>query len=154
MKNSIKVLAFGLLSIPGFASAEIEELSQAELRSAVAGGGMISTRQLIAGVENFTGGNVVDIRAFGADSSVIYRVIVHNDDGQVSTLIVNGVTGHAISEASQLGRQIAQAAAANRGNSQIGNAGRSASARGRGNANNNGNGNRGGNGGSDNGKGR
>lgn len=119
MKQKIHAIAFLTCLLPGFALAEIAELSQAELRRAVADSGAISTRRLIAGVEDYTGGTVVDIRAFDVDGVVIYRIIVRLDDGQVSALMVDGTTGRAVSADSDSGKQITALSASGTGSPQL-----------------------------------
>lgn len=108
-------------------------MSQAELRAAVAANGAIPTRRLISGVEDFTGGSVVEIRAFEVDGLVTYRIIVRHDNGQVGTIMVDASSGRQVSADSETGRQIALLATASSGTPQISNSGR-------GNNNNNGRG--------------
>lgn len=152
MKSHITIIAILISVLPGLAMADIKELSQAELRAAVAERGAISTRSLISGVEDFTGGSVLDIRAFDVDGVVTYRIVVSQDDGQVSTLMVDGATGRAVSATSAVGKQVVLLSAATEGTPQLSNNGNgrgNANGRGngRGNGNSGGNGNGGGNGG-------
>lgn len=94
-------------------------MSQAELRRAVADQGAISTIRLISGVEDFTGGRVVDIRAFDVDAVVIYRIVVRHGDGKVSALMVDGFTGRAIDAQSAAGKQVGAISAASSGMAQL-----------------------------------
>lgn len=155
MKMYPSVLALAFLVLPGVAAAEIKELSQADLRKAVSERGTISTRRLIAGVEDYSGGRVVDIRAFDVEGTVTYRILIRQDTGQIGTLMVDGQTGRAVQADSDIGRQIAAVSAASEGTPQLSNNGNASdnangrsNANGRGNSNGRGNagGNSGGNG--------
>ncbi|WP_439153821.1 PepSY domain-containing protein [Yoonia sp.] len=162
MRTQIHAIAFLTCLLPGFAVAEIAEMSQAELRRAVAESGAISTRRLIAGVEDYTGGVVVDIRAFNVDGVVVYRIVVRQDDGQISTLMVDGNTGRAVSANSDSGKQITALSESSDGSPQLpdtanenasanassnANAGRNANAGNNGRSNSNSGGSRGNSGG-------
>ena len=128
-----------------FAFADVAELSQAQLRAAIAEDRAIPTRSLVSGVENFTGGEVVDIRAFIEGTDLIYRILYRGEDGAVEMILVDGQTGRAVGSASEAGQAIAEYVSANPGQ---GNAfGRSGLGNGQNNGNNGrGNNNRGGNG--------
>lgn len=139
-------------------SADVNELSQAELRDAIADNRAIPTRSLVAGVERFTGGEVLDIRAFLDGAEVVYRILYRGEDGAVDTILVNGGNGRAVSADSDVALAIAGYVGANPGNGNgnafglsnqngVGN-GRNNGNNGRGNDNRggNGNGNGGGNG--------
>ncbi len=88
------------------AAAEVRELSQADLRLAVAEDRAIRTRTLIAGVEKFTGGDVLDIRAFARDAAVTYRILYRDKVGEIATLMVDGATGRAINPSSDEGQSV------------------------------------------------
>lgn len=134
MKTCAHALLLLMFLAPAGAWADAVELNQSELRAAVADRGAISTRRLIAGVEDFTSGDVVDIRAFEVDGVVTYRIVVQLDNGQVSILMVDATTGRAVSVESDVGRQVASVAAESNGNPQFTN-NRNANANGRRNRN-------------------
>ncbi len=94
MKASSKVLALLFCLAPTILSAQVRELSQAELRSAVAERTAFATRSVIKGVENFTGGSAIEVRAFNVDGTVIYRVLVRHEDGRLASIMVDGATGY------------------------------------------------------------
>lgn len=119
MKNPNLAFAFLICLVPGLSWAEIKEMSQAELRAAVADNEAIPTRRLISGVENFVGGNVVEIRAFEVDGQVTYRIIIRHDNGQVGRIIVDAGSGREMRAESEVGRQIASLATASSGRSEI-----------------------------------
>jgi len=95
------------------ATAEVRELSQADLRLAVAENRAIRTRSLIAGVERFTGGDILDIRAFADGDSVTYRVLYRDGNGAIATLMVDGDTGRAVNPNSEEGQSVLNFASAN-----------------------------------------
>lgn len=102
-----QVILAGLICIlPAVAQADVRELSQAELRNAVSRDQTIATRHLISGVESFTGGDVVEIRAFVADNKVTYRIMVRQPRGQLGLLMVDGATGLQVFDSSALGQEI------------------------------------------------
>ena len=153
MKASTKVLAVLLCLAPTVSSAQVRELSQAELRRAVAERVAYETQSLIRGVERFTGGIVIEVRAFGVDGSVIYRVLVRHDNGRLVPIMVNGATGYEVSSSTPAGREVMTVAAStnstgavrvssgsNSGNSNSGNS-NSGNSGGYGNSNSGGNGN-------------
>lgn len=161
----MKIFAIFALSIcaASAAMADMREMSQAELRGEVAANRAISTRNLIVGVENFTGGEVVEIRAFANDGIVIYRILFQKDDGSVDSVIVDGVSGTSVSPNSTVGQQVSSLASASSAAGTVSinanNQGRSTGVGNRNNGNrNNGNGGNGnsggGNGNSGNNKGR
>ena len=138
------------------AYADVQELSRSELRAAIAEERAIPTRSLVAGVENYTGGEVIDVRAFIDGTDLIYRILYRGDDDVVGTLLVDGKTGRAVGSASDVGQAIAEYVGANPGQGNafglangpngVGN-GRNNGNNGRGNNNSGGNGNGNGNGG-------
>ncbi len=93
---------------PSASFADIQELSQTELRSVVASSDVIATSRLINGVERYTGGQVVEVRAFLVDGILAYRALVRQPDGQLGTIMVDGSTGHAITPTSRAGRQVTE----------------------------------------------
>jgi len=97
-------------------AAEIHEMSSAELRLAVLDDRAIGTRRLIAGIENFTQGDVMEVRAFLVDNVVMYRAMYRGSDGTVRSLIVDATNGHAVSENSSHGAQVASLARQNSSN--------------------------------------
>ena len=84
------------------AVADVSELSQADLRAAVAEDRAIQSRTLISSVERFTGGEVIDIRAFVLEGVVTYRILFRNAAGEIGTLMVDGSTGRAVNPNSEL----------------------------------------------------
>lgn len=153
------VLAISAMLFAAPAVADVAELSQSELRAAVAADRAIATRSLVAGVESFTGGQVVDIRAFLEDQeTLIYRILYRGPNGEVEMLLVDGGTGRQVASASDVGQAIAAYVGANPGNGNgnafgHGNNRGNGLGNGRNNGNNGRNDNRGG-GGSSNGGGR
>ncbi|PUB17295.1 hypothetical protein [Yoonia sediminilitoris] len=93
-------------TLPAAADADDRELSQRELRTAVASNSAIETRRLISGVEDYTGGDVVEIRAFLIDSVVTYSVLVRHKDGHIGSVMIDGQTGRAVTPDSQAGQQV------------------------------------------------
>lgn len=151
-------IAYVLATLPMTLAAEVSEMSQAELRSAISESRAIPTRSLIGGVENYTGGEVVDIRAFVSDGAVLYRILYRDTDSQIRSLLVDGASGRAVNPASGVGQEVVSYVNTNPGNGlalgrQGGNNGQANS---RGRDNNNGRGNSGGSnrGGNGNGNGR
>ena len=98
------------------AQAEVRELSQAELRAAVAEERAIPTRNLVRGVEQFTGGDVLDIRAFLTDENVTYRILYRAESGAIDTIMVNGATGRQVNPNSIVGQTVLAVAGSNPGN--------------------------------------
>jgi hypothetical protein len=164
---AMKLLSTTLLGLLVATSvfAQVSELSQAELRAAVAEERGIATRTLVRGVEHFTGGEVVDIRAFRDGSMLVYRILYVGTGGEIETILVDGATGRAVPETSAVGRTITQYVSANPGvgngnafgqsrhgsgamnaNAGAGNNTRGGNGRGGGNGNGNSGGNGGGNG--------
>ncbi|WP_170569244.1 PepSY domain-containing protein [Ruegeria atlantica] len=147
--------------------AVVREMKQAELRKATTSGNAIRLNRVIEGVKKYFGGTPVDARAFQTDK-VYYRILVKKPNGKIISVIVNAQTGVVVSNRSNIGRQISNAAKATPGNSanaasqakannsnnQGGNGNRGNNGRGGGNKGGNGNGNSGGgNGGGGNGNG-
>jgi hypothetical protein len=131
------------------AFAEVTELSQAELRAAVAEDRGLSTRALVRGVENFTGGEVVDIRAFMDGSNLVYRILYVGTGGEIETILVDGASGRVVTASSEVAQSIAAYVRVNPGVGKGNAFGLSNQGNGVGNANANagrGNNNRGGNG--------
>ena len=112
--KSLIIAIVGIL-LASSAAADVSELSQAELRSAVAENRAIPSRSLVAGVENYTGGEVVDIRAFIEGTELIYRILYRGGDGAVGMLLIDGGTGRAVGSASEVGQAIAAYVGANPG---------------------------------------
>lgn len=111
------VIAISAILFATSAVADVSELSQSELRAAVAADRAIPTRSLVAGVESFTGGQVVDIRAFLEDQqTLIYRILYRGPNGEVEMLLVDGGTGRQVASASDVGQAIAAYVGANPGN--------------------------------------
>jgi hypothetical protein len=106
------ILTVALL-VAGQAMADLQELSQTELRNAVGESRAIRTHVLITGVERFTGGSVVDIRAFENNGAIIYRVLYRGDDKSIHTLMVDGETGRSVSPESDEGSAVLRFATAN-----------------------------------------
>lgn len=162
----LSICVFGLI-VSTSAFAEVSELSQAELRAAVAQERGISTRALVRGVENYTGGEVVDMRAFMDGTTLVYRILYVGTGGGIETILVDGATGREVTASSAVGQSIAQFISANPGGgngnafgrSSQGNSAANANA-GRGNNNSGGNrrdsgrGNNGNSGGNGNGRNR
>ena len=155
------VIAISAILLATSASADVTELSQSDLRAAIAADRAIPTRSLVSGVENFTGGEVLDIRAFiEGQETFIYRILYRGPDGDVQMLLVDGGTGRQVASASSVGQSIAAFVGANPGNGQgngnaFGRANRgNGLGNGRNNGNNGGNNNRGGGGGNGNGRDR
>jgi hypothetical protein len=94
-------------------TAEVRELSQADLRLAVAENRAIRSIALIAGVERFTGGDILDIRAFAQGNAVTYRILYRDEAGAIATLMVDGETGRAANPGSDEGRSVLSFANAN-----------------------------------------
>ncbi|MGJ8622852.1 MAG: PepSY domain-containing protein [Yoonia sp.] len=159
------------------AHADARELSQHELRAAVSEGRAVRTQALITGVERYTGGEALEVRAFLEDQGVIYRVLYRTESGSVATLMVDASTGRSVSPSSTRGQSVESYAASHpeggggvaqiptsasqsesaSSNNLQGNNGNSNSGNGGGNSGNgnsgNGNGNGGGNSGNGNGNG-
>lgn len=127
-------------------AAEIRELNQDELRSAVASGQSQDLGLLMALVAQNVQGELVDVRGFLA-GDVFFQLTLLRPDGSLVTIVVNGSTGTLVSSNSTEAKVVRAAAKANGGNSHgQGNAGNNRGAGG----NSNGNGNSGGNGGNGN----
>jgi uncharacterized membrane protein YgcG len=94
-------------------TAEVRELSQADLRLAVAENRAIRSIALIAGVERFTGGDILDIPAFAQCNAVTYRILYRDDAGAIATLMVDGDTGRAVNLSSDKGQSVLSFASAN-----------------------------------------
>ena len=95
------LLLTSLALLPAFASlADARELSQSELRAVVSARDAIPTRRLISGVEDHTGGDVVEVRAFMFEETLTYRVMFRMGDGHLAAILVDGETGHAIEDES------------------------------------------------------
>lgn len=138
------VIAISAILFATSAVADVSELSQSELRAAVAADLAIPTRSLVAGVESFTGGQVVDIRAFLEDQqTLIFRILYRGPNGEVEMLLVDGGTGRQVASASDVGQAIAAYVGANPGKRNA--FGRNGLGNGRNNGNNGRNDNRGGN---------
>ena len=131
------------LSLTGPVNAETRELTQSELRSAVASGKMISFKGVIKGVAKMTGGQPVDARAFES-GGVYYRVLVKKDTGRIVGIIVDAESGAVVSNKSEVGIQIS--AIATSVSASITNMGKGVGL-GKGSGNGNSGGNSGGNGG-------
>lgn len=95
-----------LLAMPALGHANVHELTHGELRDAVISQDVVETVQLIAQIEELTGGEVVEIRAFKFDQIVTFRVIVRQADGYVRPVIVDGRTGDALTPDSHLALKI------------------------------------------------
>ncbi|WP_131802269.1 hypothetical protein [Yoonia tamlensis] len=153
----MKILATLVCLAPVAAHAQIVELSQSDLRAAIANDSVIPTRQMIAGVENFTGGDVMDVRVFLVDGTITYRILVSYGDGQLGSILVDGVRGTQIAQSSNIGSQVMAAAASGRNpnsvnanNGNNGNNGNGNNGNGNGNSGNGNNGNGNGNSGNGN----
>lgn len=110
--RKLKLTAFGAIAASSLffgtqTAAEIHELSRAELRSAVQSDRAIGTRRMIAGIEDFTQGDVMEVRAYLVDNIVMYRAMYRDADGTMRSLIVDATNGHAVSENSVHGSQVA-----------------------------------------------
>lgn len=116
------------------AAAELRELSQSDLRNAVANRQALPSRSVMSGVENYTGGTVLEIRAFEDSGVVTYRVLFRDTAGAVGAIMIDGASGRAVQPSSSTGQSISgyvSQHAASPGN------GRSAAAVTRSNGNNN-----------------
>lgn len=95
------LLLTSLALLPASASlADARELSQSELRAVVSVRDAIPTRRLISGVEDDTGGEVVEMRAFMFEENLTYRVLFRMEDGHLGAILVDGETGHAVDDES------------------------------------------------------
>jgi len=95
------LLLTSLALLPASASlADARELSQSELRAVVSVRDAIPTRRLISGVEDHTGGEVVEVRAFMFEEMLTYRVLFRMEDGHLGAILVDGETGHAVDDES------------------------------------------------------
>jgi uncharacterized membrane protein YkoI len=154
VKKLVLSSVFLAASLASQTAADVRELSQSDLRQAVAERTAIGSLVLISNVEDVAGGEVVNIRAFEIDEAIVYRVLVRLDDGQLGAVTLDGASGQPLLPTSDLGTQIAtfaratsQSAVALSGDVSQGNSGNgNAGGNGNGNAGGNGNGNSGGNG--------
>lgn len=104
MRRATTAVFLGLA--PAVASAEVVEMTQAELRHAVEQDRAIPTRALIGRIEDFTGGQVVDIRAFLDGSEVVYRILYLDDGGALGTVLMDGSTGLPVAPDTRIGEAI------------------------------------------------
>ena len=146
MKTSAHLLIIFLCAAPAVASAQVSELSQAALRSAVANDSVIGTRALILGVEKYTGGDVVDVRAFNVDGKITYRVLITYEDGRLGSLLVDAMRGTEVASTSSVGRQVLAVAESSSSQGANFSGGATSNSGGNGNSNSGGNSNNGSNG--------
>lgn len=108
-----------LLALP--ANAEPVELSQTQLRQLVSQNQILGAQQIIAQSEHAHFGQVIDVRGFLEDGSMVYRVLLQRNDGTVIEVLVDGPSGRPVSHQSNIGQLVSAAArgvSANNGNSQ------------------------------------
>lgn len=107
-------ISIALCVSPAGANAEPMELSQSQLRQLVSQKQIIGAEQLVGGVTNTFGGNVIDIRGFFADGRMTYRVLMQRNDGAVVEVLINGQNGRQVSHRSDHGQAIASIARGSR----------------------------------------
>ncbi|WP_342077203.1 hypothetical protein [Yoonia sp. SS1-5] len=116
MRRYLRFFSLAAFMVPTIGSADVREMSQSDLRHAVSTLGAISTSRLVDGVENFSGGRVVEVRGFDVDGALTYRVLVRHDDGHLGALLVDGVSGHAVAPDTSVGRRVSSAASSTAAN--------------------------------------
>lgn len=85
------------------ALADVRELTRADLRQAIADDQAIASHRLIKGVEDYTGGSVVNVRAFELDGAVTYRILVKQDDGALGAIMLEGDSGRVVMPSTEVG---------------------------------------------------
>ena len=86
--------------------ADVRELSQSELRAAIASDRAIASYRLINGVEDYTGGSVMDMRAFDVDGIVTYRILIREVDGGLGAIMIDANSGRVVMPSTQVGRTV------------------------------------------------
>ena len=79
---------------------EARELSQDEIRSAVASANSLSPRRILDTVSKRVAGEIVDVRMFDANG-LCYRVLLVLPTGKLASVVVDAVTGDLLAGNSQ-----------------------------------------------------
>lgn len=90
------------------AHAEVRELTQAGLRTAIVDNRAIPSFELINAVEVHTGEPVVHVRAFDVSGAVIYRVLIKQKGGALGAILLDGESGHVVLPSTRVGQKIAE----------------------------------------------
>lgn len=107
MKHCIAATVIPLFATVSVAHADIQELTNAELRHAISDDRAIASYHLIASAQDHIGGAVLDVRAFEIRGTVVYRILVQQDDGALCAVMLDGTSGEIIAPSTQIGRKVA-----------------------------------------------
>lgn len=95
-----------LLCLATASDADVKELTQTELRQSVNTQETISLTVLIQEIEQRTGAEVVEIRAFGLDGFILYRALVQCVGGSLDAIMIDGADGSAVSSQSIMWQRV------------------------------------------------
>jgi hypothetical protein len=98
------------------ASADVRELSGAELRDSVAAGQSRPLGPIVEMVGRQVEGEFVDARAYDADG-IYYRILIRTPDGKLASVIVDARTGGFVSARSAVAQDIVATARSRTGGS-------------------------------------
>jgi hypothetical protein len=91
-----RLIIMGFLSLFAYQPAlalDARELSQVEIRKAVASAHSLSPRRILDTVGKRVAGEIVDVRVFDADG-LCYRVLLVLPSGKLASVVVDAVTGN------------------------------------------------------------
>lgn len=112
-------LATALLAGATVVSAQpadgLRELGRAEVRARAGDGRAVALPAILDRVFRSVAGEAVDVRAFDADGSLVYRLLILRPDGQVVSVVVDAARGQILPNSSPVATRVREAARAGRG---------------------------------------
>jgi hypothetical protein len=138
IRRAIGLAALAAL-VAAAASADVRELSGAELRESVATGQSRPLGPIVEMVGRQVEGEFIDARAYESDG-IYYRILLRTPDGKLASVIVDARTGGFVSARSGIAQEIVAAARSQTILSIFYTSGGGNSGGGNGNSGNNGNG--------------
>ncbi len=132
MIRRIAILAFTATMLVSTAHAEVREVDQDELRSAVQAGEGIGLGTILKVVAQHIDGESVDVRVFNADG-LIYHILMMLPNGKMAYVFINAETGAFISPRSSRAAEVQALAKKTKGNNGKGKGASKSKGKGKGN---------------------